>query len=717
MKHLLPLFIVFFISFNLFAQQNTFILTNTTDEFIGKQVSILEDPIGNLTIEDLQKPENQSKFAPSEKEILKFGQFESSYWIKIDLDNQSGRKDWLLDIPEARIEFTDLFFQNEAGKWTEIKNGYNLPMSQKYKHHYYQLFPLHFYKNQAVFYVRIKGTMNAVPIKILHNEQYEINQVYENFIYGLYYGILLFIFFNNLAFGLLTRNKTYLIYTGLVMNYIIVSLYSGYIRLFFDKQIDNLIMWSSFLVISNIIFIVLYAKSFLNVQNSTKLGKTLNLYTLIIVISCLACFFMTSSEVFILAQILSLLAFLLVIFTAIVSLKKEGQFAIYYLVTFAIFAFFVFLEISYVNTGTPKYFLYLSYGSWGVLSEVIILAYALNRRFNFEQKQLQKAKETAQKEMLEQVKENARLVEEQNEVLEEKVKGRTAELQQTNEELSTTNEELYQTQEEILAQRDLLEEKNELLEEYTYKIGKSIGAAKMIQKAILPPKDKMKNMFQEHFVLFMPRDVVSGDFWWANEIDGEKYLIVADCTGHGVSGALLTMIGSSLLDRIIRLMGITEPAQILAKLHEEIKEVLQQEQTKNNEGMDIAITHWHYENEECFLSFAAAKRPLIYAHDGNIEKIRGSRRNIGGMGDSSKSFENRTFTLPKGTCLYLCSDGYSDQNNTERFSFSERRMISLFQEIQYSTMEEQKKILKEQLLTHMEGTEQRDDILIVGVRL
>ncbi len=716
MKHLLPLFIVFFISFNIFAQQNTFILTNTTDEFIGKQVSILKDPIGNLTIEDVQKPENQAKFVSSEKDILRFENIESSYWVRIDLNNQSERKDWVLEIAEAKIEFTDLFVQNEAGKWTEIKNGYNLPMSQKYKHHYYQLFPLHFYKSQAVFYVRIKGTMNAVPIKILHNEHYEINQIHENFIYGLYYGIILFIFFNNLAFGLLTRNKTYLIYTGLVMNYIIVSLYDGYIRMFFDKQID-LMMWVSFLTISNIIFMVLYAKSFLNVQNRTKLGKTLNLYTLIIVICCLVSFFIASSEVFILAQILLPIAFLLVIFTAIVSLKKEGQFAVYYLVTFAIFAFFVFLEIFYINTGTPKYFIYLPHSSWGVLSEVIILAYALNRRFDFEQKQLQKAKETAQKEMIEQVKENARLVEEQNEVLEEKVKGRTAELYQTNEELSTTNEELQQTQEEILAQRDLLEQKNDLLEEYTYKIGKSIGAAQIIQKAILPPKDKMKNMFQEHFVLFMPRDVVSGDFWWANEIAGEKYLIVADCTGHGVSGALLTMIGSALLDRIIRLMGITEPAQILEKLHEEIQDVLQQDQTKNNEGMDIAVVHWHYENEECFLSFAAAKRPLFYAHEGSIEKISGTRRHIGGIGGSLKSFENRTFTLPKGTCLYLCSDGYNDQNNIQRLSFSEKGLINLLQEIQYLPMEEQKEILKEQLLTHMQGTEQRDDILVVGVRL
>ena len=297
------------------------------------------------------------------------------------------------------------------------------------------------------------------------------------------------------------------------------------------------------------------------------------------------------------------------------------------------------------------------------------------------------------------------------------IENKNKNLQDANQEIQTANEELYQTQEEILAQRDLLENKNNLLEQYTNKISKSIEAAQMIQKAILPPKAKMKELFGEHFVLFRPKDIVSGDFWWANEIDGKKYLIVADCTGHGVSGAMLTMIGSALLDRIIRLMGIAEPSEILTKLHEEIKAVLQQEQTQNNEGMDIAITHWHYENENCVLSFAAAKRPLIYTNDGKIEKVGGSRRNVGGITKSIKSFEATNLILSKGSALYLSSDGFADQNDVARNNFSEKRFIDLLQQIQDLSMEQQKGILQEQLQKHMAGTEQRDDILVIGVRI
>jgi serine phosphatase RsbU (regulator of sigma subunit) len=304
-----------------------------------------------------------------------------------------------------------------------------------------------------------------------------------------------------------------------------------------------------------------------------------------------------------------------------------------------------------------------------------------------------------------------------NKKLEQKVEEQTHEIRIALEEVQTMNEELHQSQEEIVAQRDSLEVKNHLLETYTSKINSSIKAAKMIQKAILPPKTKMKKLFEEYFVLFKPKDIVSGDFWWANQIDGKKYLIVADCTGHGVSGAMLTMIGSLSLDRIIRYLGITEPAAILTKLHEEVKTVLQQDETHNNEGMDIAIIHWHYENENCVLSFAAAKRPLFFAHNGTIEKVAGSRRNIGGTIDSAKVFETKTFTFRKGTCLYLCSDGYGDQNDAQRNNFSERRLISLLQEIQNLPMEQQKEVLQAQLHAHMEGTEQRDDILVIGVRV
>ncbi|TAE00893.1 MAG: hypothetical protein EAZ97_04580 [Bacteroidetes bacterium] len=355
-----------------------------------------------------------------------------------------------------------------------------------------------------------------------------------------------------------------------------------------------------------------------------------------------------------------------------------------------------------------------------IFVEILCFSLGLGARMKLNEQEKRKAQEI----LFEKSKENERLLKDQNSILEQKVAEKTKDLQTQNqivkqsyEELAVINEELFQTQEEILAQRDLLENKNSLLEEYTNKVEKSIGAAKLIQKAILPTKEKMKELFPEHFVLFKPKDTVSGDFWWVNQIENTNYLIVADCTGHGVSGAMLTMIGSSLLDRIILVLGITSPAQILEKLHQEVQNALQQEKNHNREGMDIAVLVWKEKNNACELTFAAAKRPLYYVLDKKIEKISGSRKHIGGLSESKKYFENYNLILSKGTNIYLCSDGFADQNDVERAHFTEKRLLNLLESMQDLTLTEQKISLKAELNQHMEKTEQRDDILLIGVKI
>ncbi len=317
-------------------------------------------------------------------------------------------------------------------------------------------------------------------------------------------------------------------------------------------------------------------------------------------------------------------------------------------------------------------------------------------------------------------------VKRQNRVLEQKVisrtqeiENKTKELQVAYEEIQVTNEELRQTQEEILTQRDLVLQKNQTLEDYRQKISKSIESALLIQKAILPTQHKLEQLFKAYFIIYRPKDVVAGDFYWANEIGKHKFLIVADCTGHGVSGAFMTMIGASLLDRIISMLRIHEPHLILETLHQQIQIVLQQEQTRNTDGMDILVTKWEEKEHQVFLDFAAAKRPLYAAipTEKSIQKINGSRKTVGGLGKNSKDFEKVSLVFPIDTMLYLGTDGYADQHDENRRSFSEKRfeaMLSLLQEKNFS---EQQAFLEKALESHMKGCEQRDDILVMGVRL
>lgn len=314
----------------------------------------------------------------------------------------------------------------------------------------------------------------------------------------------------------------------------------------------------------------------------------------------------------------------------------------------------------------------------------------------------------------------------QKRILEQKVIERTNEIEKKNnellhayEEIQTTNEELHQSQEEISAQRDIVLQKNQALEEYRYKISKSIESALLIQKAILPMEDKLAELFKEYFILYRPKDVVSGDFYWASQIEDHKFLIVADCTGHGVSGAFMTMIGSALLDRIISVMDIYEPYLILENLHQQIQTVLQQERTRNGDGMDILVVRWKASDGEIHLDFAAAKRPLFVLGpaDTRIQKVEGSRKMLGGVNKTNKTFEQHHLRLSPDTLIYLSTDGYADQNNKERKSFSESRFMEMLPLIRTQGLSAQKVFLEQVLDAHMQGTEQRDDILVVGVRV
>ncbi len=295
-----------------------------------------------------------------------------------------------------------------------------------------------------------------------------------------------------------------------------------------------------------------------------------------------------------------------------------------------------------------------------------------------------------------------------------------------SEEINLQNEELRQTQEAIILQKNMLEEKNEQLEAHKTKITQSIYSANIIQTAILPTPAKMNTLFAEHFILFLPKDVVSGDFYWATKIGKQRFLIVADCTGHGVSGAFMTMIGNTLIDRIIRVFDIHDPARILTLLHIEVQNVLQQDQTGNTDGMDIGMVVLEEKENEQEIVFAGARRPLYYVETNTTEtkKVMGTRKSIGGKDhhhknseDKDKEFKNTVLTLPRGSMLYLSSDGYADQSDPKRHGFSEKRFINMLSLLQKKTLPEQRIFLEEALQKHQGDSEQRDDILVVGVRV
>jgi ligand-binding sensor domain-containing protein/serine phosphatase RsbU (regulator of sigma subunit) len=268
-----------------------------------------------------------------------------------------------------------------------------------------------------------------------------------------------------------------------------------------------------------------------------------------------------------------------------------------------------------------------------------------------------------------------------------------------------------------------LEESKYAIEKSNQRITDSIRYAQTIQEAILPTKAMLQNCFEEHFVIFRPKDVVSGDFYWLREIDGRVFVAVADCTGHGVPGAFMSMIGSRLLNEIIDEAQILEPAQILDQLHLRLCNALKQDQTQNDDGMDIALCRVDAleENGERELVFAGAKRPMFLVSEGQGQLIKGDRRSIGG-GESNMRLKRRPFiqlqlTVKRGDALYLWTDGITDQNNLNLQKIGQNELTKLIVQNADFEMQDQKEVLEEALQRHQGTQKQRDDITVMGIRL
>lgn len=299
-----------------------------------------------------------------------------------------------------------------------------------------------------------------------------------------------------------------------------------------------------------------------------------------------------------------------------------------------------------------------------------------------------------------------RVINQQKEALELIVQERTAQLNQQNEELH--------------AQRDFIEAQVRELQSRELKINASINSARTIQQAILPPKTKLDMLLRNYFILYRPKDVVSGDFYWLNKIEDELIFVVADCTGHGVPGAFMTLIGNTLLDKIIRLKRITDPAEILTELNEEVQTVLMQRESKNNSGMDVTVVKAKKQDRDSYLiTFAGAKHDVLYydSADDQLKELKGDRKAIGGLQNPRLQFNNHTVVLQKGSVVYTGSDGYEDQNDVRRRKIGRAQFRTLLGNIAAQPLDQQQQALEKYLDQYMKDTEQRDDILLIAVKL
>ena len=337
-------------------------------------------------------------------------------------------------------------------------------------------------------------------------------------------------------------------------------------------------------------------------------------------------------------------------------------------------------------------------------------------------------------------------------------------IEEKNEELNQQNEEIASQRDEIESQRDLLINQKEHIEEIHKEVTDSINYAKRIQEAVLPVSAPARAVLGEHFILFKPKDIVSGDFYWTTKIVGNRQsavnspqsavnspqtadcklptadlliVVVADCTGHGVPGAFMSMLGISFLNEIVRKQEITQANHILNELRKEIVNALQQkgQVDEQKDGMDISLLVVNTETNEC--QWAGANNPLYIVRGGQnpqgltkpellqnlegLEEIKGDKMPIA-IYLVMNEFTNHNFNVEKGDCLYLFSDGFSDQyGGSNKRKFMSGNFKKLLQNISSKSMKEQKKILSETIDSWMNYSgktyEQTDDITVLGIKI
>lgn len=288
-------------------------------------------------------------------------------------------------------------------------------------------------------------------------------------------------------------------------------------------------------------------------------------------------------------------------------------------------------------------------------------------------------------------------------------------------ELTEVNADLQQANDEITTQRDHIEEQNIVLTERQYSTESSIKAARNIQQAMLPSEAQLKQAVNDYFIIYRPKKIVSGDFYWIKKIGTQTLLVVADCVGHGIPGAFMSLIGISLLDKIVFQEKITAPAKVFDQLHREIDALLHDYIDRQwSMGLDAMMLSLTPQDNNCTqLVFAGARTPLYYVQPGasEVSVIKGDRKSIGGVLSAHRVFTNQTLTLPANTLLYAGSDGLQDQNNVNRQSFGSNRLKQLLDTCLKLSLPKQKQRIENCLDTYMKDTTQRDDILWIGVRL
>ncbi|TAE18561.1 MAG: hypothetical protein EAZ95_03895 [Bacteroidetes bacterium] len=704
---------------SLWAQKVVTLSPNSAWHSLDYKMEVLEDRTKKLDINAIGLPANQARFYLPKEAVANFGFAPHDYWYRTKIyvgKVKNKDKQWFLQMHNTNTDFISVYFLDSQGKVAQQYNtGDNFLYANRPIDYHKFLFPI---PQNAGDTLTVYAKTSGRYIKAHVFDLVENAQLYKDMQYSL--GFLLFLL--SIIFALLVYNTLlylsildsvylyYIGYLGFILLYLMATTGVGYQLLYPNiASIANGIPVLT--AIGSIIFAGMFCLKFLKVKDVLPRWVVRYMYGCVyggILFETALLFLIWNNEyltyIFAVGMVYTVVVSSSIFTVGVWCFLKGSRPAYFFLLAWVSLLLGVMIFVLRANGYVGSNFFTERAIAMGTVIEVFLLSFALADRI----KTTEREKRKAQRETIEALRANEQMIREQNQLLEDKVQARTQELAASNEELHQTNEELQVTLEVVNKHKKDIEEKNQAITD-------SINYARRIQEAILPTAEEFTECLPQSFVFFQPRDIVSGDFYFLAYKNNKIIVSAIDCTGHGVPGAFMSMMGKEILNQIILDHEIYEAGIILNELHKGIRTALKQKDSNNRDGMDLALVVIDKENKH--LEFSGAKNSMVYIQNNELQTLKADKMPIGGeQREMERIFTKHTLVLTDSpTYVYLFTDGFQDQfGGTEDKKYSIAQLKKTFFEIHTQDMRSQKLFLQNTFAQWVGEKKQIDDVLVLG---
>ncbi|MBP7866809.1 MAG: SpoIIE family protein phosphatase [Acidobacteria bacterium] len=675
-----------------------------TQEITGA-LRVLPDPGGALTLDEARSPAMAGRYTdhlPTTPGV-KF------YWVRVRVRNESGISNWYLWV-YPYMEFW-LYEDEGQGRVRVRRNGIDVTSGERATVFEPSLVEVEWPAGEVKTVFVRTATLERSRYSDLRIQARLISvaPIQRGFFLSLAQsvfvaGIILVMAVYNLILFFYVRDKSYLYYSLGILAVALYLMCMDYTIQYLTRVLSNTWNTQVALASAGLMAFVSFTRHYLDAPrrfrgwNRYLLGLT-GALGLVLAFIAVRLIFPGIGFLGGLDNYLYLLVFFSLIVFGFHAWRRRFRPALYYLQTSLVFLVFITAWV----TG-PRFLKLLDLGYFSVISlklgvvlQVVLFSIALAARINLLRKEVEEEREAREETERRKILEIQQLTEQKNVELEQKVEERTA---------------------EVVRQKDEIQRKN-------VQITAGINYARRIQVGVLPPKEELDGLFREHFVFFRPKDIVSGDFYWMKRAGDQCVVAVADCTGHGVPGALMSMLGITLLNEVVTEDRALPAGEILDQLGQRVRRALRQTGRRDEakDGLNIGLLVVGGDPGE--VQFAGAYHPLYLVRQGTLTQVKSDRQPVGISRKDGVGFTTHRVAVLPDDRLYLASDGFSDQfGGTRGEKFSRRRFRQLLVDIHAEPMERQREALErtfESWRSAMPGPDgvydQVDDVLVMGFRV